>query len=399
MNVTILTTSFPEYQGDLAGIFVAHLAQELSRQSLQVQVLAPHSSVTPKYEVLESVQVSRFQYFYPAKWQRVSYGSGIPANVKSSLFAKIGLLPFLIAFCLKILQCKRTTDIYHAQWIFSGLSAVLGQKIHRKPIILTVRGSDLNLARGRFFTALVKYIFRRVTMITTVSEALHEKMLSLGGPPDKVHTIPNGIDCQIFRPLSKDKLREILHLPPERKIVIWIGRFVTIKGVEFLIESIPEVLENEPTTFFVLVGTGELKEQIQTQVQQMGMTESVLFTGKIPTENIPLWLNAADIFVLPSLNEGRPNVILEAMACEVPVVATQVGGILEIVKDGENGFLVPSKNSSILAKRLLTLLKDASLCIQMGKTGRKMIFEMELTWEQCAKKMKALYQQALNSVY
>ena len=393
MNVTILTTSFPEYQGDLAGVFVAHLVKALIRQSLEVRVIAPHSASTPTYELLDSIQVHRFRYFYPAKWQRVSYGYGIPANLKASLLAKIGLLPFLCSFFLTTLHWRKRTTVYHAQWIFSGLVAALGQRFHRKPIVLTVRGSDLNLAHGTFLRSVVQYILTRVTMITTVSEALRDKVLAFGIPPEKVHAIPNGINCQIFRPLERDDVRRTLQLPLDRKIVLWIGRFVTIKGVEFLIQAIPEVMTQEPKTLLVLIGDGELEDQIKASVEQLGVMDSVRFAGKILAEDIPLWLNAADIFILPSLNEGRPNVILEAMACETPVLATNVGGIPELVKDGQNGFLVPAKDSAKLAERLLDLLKNEHLRMKMGKIGRKMIFKMGLSWEQCAKQIKDIYQQ------
>lgn len=392
MKITILTTSFPEYPGDLAGIFIEHFAHELTRQSLQVRVIAPHSPNTPKHELLDHVQVKRFQYFYPAKWQRVSYGYGIPANVKASLWAKLGLLPFLGTFFLAALRHKNTTDVYHAHWIVSGFVALLGQWIHHKPIVLTVRGSDLNLFRGKLFTPVFRYIFRRVAAITTVSKILREKVLALGIAPEKVHLIPNGVDCFTFRPLPRNEVRRKLQLPSERIIVLWIGRFVAIKGVEFLIQAIPEVMSSKPNVLFVLVGTGELENALKAHVHQMGLSDAVMFAGKIVQDQIPLWLNAADILVLPSLNEGRPNVILEAMACEIPVVATAVGGIPEIVHDHQNGFLVAPKDSVALAERLITLSQNNSLRKQMGTTGRKMIFEMGLSWEQCARQMDDIYQ-------
>jgi glycosyltransferase involved in cell wall biosynthesis len=397
MNITLLTTSFPEYQGDLAGIFVAYLAQELVRQSLHVRVIAPHSPATSRYELFDTIPIYRFQYFYPAIWQRVSYGYGIPANLKTSFLAKIGLPFFLISFAREVLRHRHLTDLYHAQWIFSGVVAVAGQKIHGKPVVLTIRGSDLNLVRGKFLTSLVTSIFHRVAMITTVSEALREKVLGLGVPPEKVQTIPNGINCRIFQPLPKEKIRHQLHLPLDHKVILWVGRFVAIKGVEFLIQAIPEVLAKEPKALFILIGHGDCEEQIKRLVQQKGVTQVVKFTGKIPSEHIPLWMNAADILVLPSLNEGRPNVVLEAMACEVPVVATNVGGIPEIVKEGENGFLVPPEDIPQLAKQLIKLLQDVSLRSTMGKIGRQMLFKMGLSWEQCAEKMKSVYQQAVNS--
>ena len=391
MNVTILTTSFPEHRGDLAGVFVEHLARALRRQNVQVRVVAPYSSHSLREECLDGVRVNRFQYFYPARWQRVSYGYGIPANMKASLLAKLGLLPFLIAFYLAALQWRKSTDVYHAQWIISGLVAVLGAPLHRKPVVLTVRGSDLNLAKGKVLSAIVRFVFERVTAITTVSEALREKVLTLGISPDKVSVMPNGVDCQIFHPRPKEKTRKALDIPSDRPVILWIGRLVEIKGVKFLVEAIPEVLSRVPSALFVLVGNGNLEKSLKQQARQFGVTHAIRFTGKVSTEAIPLWLNAADVLTLPSLNEGRPNVILESMACRLPVVATEVGGIPELVRHGCNGFLVPPREPSFLAQYLITLLTDDELRLTMGTIGQNMLFEMGLSWDQCATRLREMY--------
>lgn len=393
MKITILTTSFPEFRGDLAGNFVASLAQALSQRALlHIRVLAPHSPNTRKYERLEKVEVNRFQYLYPAAWQRVSYGDGIPANVRSSRLAQLGLVPYLVAFAGVVLRYRNVTDVYHAQWIVSGFVAVIARRIHRKPIVLTVRGSDLNLIRGNVLTALVRWIFTRVALITTVSDALRQKVLTFGITPDKVRTIPNGIDCHRFRPLPKTEMRDRLHLPADHQIVLWVGRLIPIKGLEFLLQAIPTILQAHPQTLFVLVGAGELEQELRAAVQQMGLSEAVRFPGKISSEEVPLWLNAADMLVLPSLNEGRPNVVLEAMACELPVVATRVGGIPELVEDGETGFLIPPKTVAPLSARINELLDNPSLRRQMAQAGRQKIFTMQLSWEQCAAQMQHIYQ-------
>lgn len=401
MRVTILTTSFPEYPGDLIGNFVLEFAKELARQGQQVRVITSHSSITPTKNTIslstgECVEVVRFRYFYPARWEKVNYGYGIPENLRLSVAARIGLLPFLLMFGLKTVRFRQTTDVYHAQWVISGLIAVLGKMIHRKPIILTVRGSDLNLVKGTLLRWLVQYVLQHVTLITTVSEKLREKVIASGVPAVKVHTIPNGVDCTLFSPVPKHVVREQLGLPLEKKVVLWMGRFIPIKGLEYLMRAIPTVLASDPDVVFVFVGSGgEIEAEIKQMAQALPQAAQVLFAGKVSSEQSPLWMNAADVLVLPSLNEGRPNVILEAMACEVPVVATQVGGIPELVTHGENGFLVAPENAHDLAQALIVLLRDEALRLNMGKTGRQKIFESGLSWQQCAQQMKQLYQHVM----
>ena len=121
------------------------------------------------------------------------------------------------------------------------------------------------------------------------------------------------------------------------------------------------------------------------------ISDCVRMVGIRPASEIPLWMNAADVLVLPSLSEGRPNVVLEAMACEVPVVATAVGGTPELVKDGEVGFLVPPKDPAAIAEKILLLLGDKGLRERLGRNGRRFILEEGLTWESCARKYSEIY--------
>ena len=399
LKITILTTSFPEYQGDVAGAFVAQLAEALAQQALQVRVIAPHSPKTPKRETLlaeadRSLAIERFQYFYPAAWERVGYGNGLFENLKASLAAKLGLLPFLLAFLAKMLRYRNSTDVYHAQWIISGLVALAGRRIHRKPMVLTLRGSDLHFIHGKLLRALARHLFQQVTVTTTVSEKLRREVLAFGIPADKVITIPNGVNCELFRPMPQAECRQRLNIPAQKKMMLWVARFVPVKGVEFLIQAMPAVLAAEPEALLVLVGGGILEDAIRRQVRESGVAHAVNFAGKILLADIPLWLNAADVFVLPSLSEGRPNVILEAMACELPVVATNVGGVPELVTDGETGWLCPPANPEQLAAKLLDLLENQERRVNMGKAGRQRLFDLELSWEQCARRMKDVYARA-----
>lgn len=400
MKITILTTSFPEYPGDLAGVFVAHFAKELAVQGEQVTVIAPHSVQSSKREYLltdtvNSVEVKRFSYMVPAMWQRVAYGHGLPTNLRSSLAAKVGLPFFLFMFLYAAFLERKHTDVYHAQWLISGGIALLIPGRQRKPLVLTIRGSDLNLLKGSLLRRLAAFILNHATLVTTVSERLREKVLALGVPPEKVLMIPNGIDSQRFSPKPQQEARLHLGLPVGRLLLLWIGRLVPIKGIRFLIEAMPDVLRSHPETMLVLVGTGEQEEWVQHSVRRLGLTDTVWRAGKVPSDQIPLWLNAADILVLPSLNEGRPNVVLEAMACELPVVATDVGGVSELIRHAVTGFLVPPKDAVALGQRVMQLLQNKHLRETMGKASRRRIFEMGLSWEQCVAHMRTVYRDAM----
>ena len=138
-----------------------------------------------------------------------------------------------------------------------------------------------------------------------------------------------------------------------------------------------------------------MKKSLEKRAHELKIDNHIKFTGPVNHEDIPLWLSASDILVLPSLSEGRPNVILEAFACEVPVVATNVGGVPELMINGETGYLVPAKNPMELSEKVNKLLEDRDLRIKMGKFGRMTIIQRGLTWETHAKKTIKIYSKLL----
>jgi glycosyltransferase involved in cell wall biosynthesis len=158
-----------------------------------------------------------------------------------------------------------------------------------------------------------------------------------------------------------------------------------------LIDAMPDVVKKLPDVHVALVADGPLREELEAQTKKLGVTDQILFLGEKQPEEIPLYYNAADCLVLCSLSEGMPNVVLEAFASNVPVIATKVGGIPELIDDGVNGFLVPSKDSNALARQLVRLLTDTALQKKFTKNGQTMLVKKNLTWERCAEQYIKLY--------
>ncbi len=154
-------------------------------------------------------------------------------------------------------------------------------------------------------------------------------------------------------------------------VCIFVSRLVPIKGHQYLISAIPEVLGNVPSAKFVLVGDGELKDELEQQASNLGVKDSVIFTGL--RHDVPELLAMSDLFVLSSINEGMGRVLVEAMAVGLPVVATRVGGVPDVVVDGETGILVPSHSSNALASAIVKLLKDKNMRKRMGEAGRRRV--------------------------
>jgi len=396
MNICMLTTSFPRYEGDPAGHFVCELATELSKKH-EIMVVAPGMEGLNSYESVGKLKVFRFHYFFPYKYEKVAYGNGIIKNLEKKSSYKALLPLFALSFLLKSIKVGSQCDLIHAHWAFSGLIALWGKKIHKKPVILSVRGSDINarFAGGKTSKLALQWVLRRCDYITTVSDNLLRKVTERFGIDQKIAVIPNGVSLESFYPIDRSEVRGKLGLPDDIPIVLYAGRIIESKGIESLVEAIPTVLKEYKETLFIFLGEGNLVEKTFDLCKEMGVERNILFTGRKPHSEMALWLNTADLIVLPSLSEGRPNIILEAMACGIPVVATRVGGIPELVREGDNGFLVPPNDASALGRAILTVLKMETQKDVLGERGRAILESAGLSWETSAEKMTEIYRMVL----
>lgn len=392
MNICMLTTSFPRYEGDPAGHFVFELAEVLSKTH-DIATIAPGMQGVASYETAGELRIFRFHYFFPFKYERLAYGDGIINNLAKGPLYKTLIPFFAIAFLAKSIRVGWRCDLIHAHWVFSGLIAVLGKMVHKKPIVLTVRGSDINVPFGgkRVSELVLRWVLKRCDYITTISNDLLKKITDQFGIDKKITVVPNGISLESFFPADRSEARKTLRLSDEIPIILYAGRITESKGVHSLVAAMPMVLKECKGAVFVFLGDGNLVEEIAKFCGRMGIEQNVLLLGSKPHGEIPIWLNAADLLVLPSLSEGRPNIVLEAMACGIPVVATRVGGIPELIREGENGFLVPPNDPKALGKAILTVLEMKTPRDVLGRKGREMLESLGLDWKTTAEKMTKIY--------
>lgn len=219
-----------------------------------------------------------------------------------------------------------------------------------------------------------RFAIRYCTKVISVSEATKKFLIEKRGVPEKkVLVIPYGVDLEKYYPYKNGKRKDILGISENSPVIGMVGRLVEQKGHVYLIEAAEIVVKRFPTVKFVIVGDGELMEKLIRMVEKKKLAENFLFLGFRDT--VPELLRSFDIFTLPSLYEGLPNVVLEAMATSLPVVATPADGTKEAVIDKTTGFLVPVKDEAALADDLIRLLKDHKLAEQMGEQGRHRVEE------------------------
>lgn len=212
------------------------------------------------------------------------------------------------------------------------------------PRTITLRGTEVPLSKFPGRRKRIILALEKATKIFSVADSLKRHVITLGAEKNKIKVIGNGVDTNKFHPLNKDSARKKLQLPTRAKIIISVGGLVDRKGFHRVIEVLPELVKFYPDLIYLIVGggnpEGNNKKQLEQQIATLNVEKHVRFLGALPSEQLKIPLSAADVFVLATSNEGWANVFLEAMACGLPVVTTNVGGNQEVVCNDNLGKIV-----------------------------------------------------------
>ncbi len=393
MKVCILTTSFPAYKDHFQSPFVYKLAKSLVDEDIKVSLVCPfYKNSKKKNENIDGIRVFRFQYFFPRKFQKLTSGGGIPTNLKSSFFAKIQFPLFLFSFFLKSIKSTRKCDVIHAQWALSALMGVFLKKLFKKPLILTTRGAAVDLAlKSSIGKKVLMFVLRNCDYITPNNYKHEDIILKLGISKEIVKTIPNGVDIELFNERNKNDARIKLGLPINKKILLSIGWLIERKGHNYVIDAMKELVEKYNDLIFIIIGDGILEDKLKSQINKLKLKDNIILVGSQAPSKIPLWMNAADFFILSSLSEGRPNVVPEALASGLPVIATRVSGTPEFIDNNVNGVLIEPKSSSEIFESVSKFMTDGDFVKKLKQNARKSVIDKGLTWKTCADNYVEIY--------
>jgi teichuronic acid biosynthesis glycosyltransferase TuaC len=247
-------------------------------------------------------------------------------------------------------------DIVLGYWIYpEGYGAWRCARQLGVPCVLGGLGTDIR-ARDSLTRWLSGHALRSADQLIMVSQEMRRMVIDrFGVDPARVHAIVNGVNAAIFHPRDATAMRQKLGLSAAHRIIVYVGRFVAAKGVRELLQAFGALAAHDDTLRLVFIGDGVMREELRAQVAAARWGDRVLMPGAMQPEAIAEWLGAANLLCLPSYSEGYPNVVIEALACGRPVVATEVGGIPEIV-DATNGRLVPPRDASALRVALAETL-------------------------------------------
>jgi len=360
-RLVVLSSLFPSTVQPGAGLFIRERMFRVSRE-LPLVVVSPRAwfpgqglirllrpgyrPMPPRREMQEGIEV-----YYP----RFLSLPGLFRQV-DGLSMALATLPLLWR-----LRRRFQFNLIDAHFAYpDGYAAALLGRWFGLPVALTLRGTEVPQSRNPHLRGKLKDVLLRATRVFSVSESLRELAIQLGMAPAKGRVVGNGVDTSRFRPEDRHAARARYGLPDSAKVLISVGALVERKGFHRVLAMLPELLRDQPELHYLIVGggspEGNLEQALREQVAALGLEQRVHFLGPIAPDELKWPLSAADVFVLATRNEGWANVFLEAMACGLPVVTTDVGGNAEVVCHASLGVIVPFDDGGALKRAIANAL-------------------------------------------
>jgi glycosyltransferase involved in cell wall biosynthesis len=281
-------------------------------------------------------------------------------------------------------------DLVHTHGYKADLYGYLAAWRRHKPVVATCHNWVGGTAALGIYNHLDRMALKRFNALAAVSDTVAERLLESGVPPEKIKSIANGIDVQAFE--NREPLQAFRF--DGARVVGMVARLDLQKGFEYLLRAIRDLSSSIDGLKVLIVGEGPDRAAVENMVEQYGLQSNVILAGQ-QTDMAGVYA-AMDIFVLPSLNEGLPMTILEAMAASRPVIATRVGAIPTVIKDGENGLLVDARDTDGLRTAIASLLSDPDRCRRLGDQALAWVSE-NFTSEAMALKYRQMYEEVLGS--
>ncbi len=362
VRTLLFSTLYPSTARPTHGIFVETRLRELLKSgAVETRVVAPvpwfwstderwgeHAAMarTPPSETRHGIDVMHPRY---------------------PLLPKVGMTtaPLLLALASvsairQVIDDGFDFDVIDAHYYYpDGVAAALLANWFGKPLTITARGTDLNLIpQYSLPRRMMHWAARRAQASIGVCAALTDVLREWGVEPERLHVMRNGVDLQRFTPLPQADARQALGLREGQQLLLSVGHLIDRKGHDLVIRALAALAPDHPQARLVVIGEGPERAALQALVSELGLQDKVRLTGALPQTELPRWYSAADVLVLASSREGWANVLLEAMACGTPVVASRIWGTPEVVTTPEAGRLVDERTGPAFARALHELLSD-----------------------------------------
>jgi glycosyltransferase involved in cell wall biosynthesis len=385
----VLTTSFPLPGGPPSGPFIGRLVENLP-PNVEATVVTPCFGTRRDRDADRPYRLRCFRYA-PRTWQRLAHvPGGIPAALRANRLLYLLLPSFVVCMAAACWRAAATADLIHANWSVNGVVAGVVARMRGIPLVTTLRGEDITRSHtSGLFRWLLQRCLRDSDRVVLVSRAFLDSIQQ--GAPGKgarAEVIPNGIHRGLLdEPIVSGSAGTL-------KLVA-VGSLIPRKSVATLVRALGRMPDRARVTLTV-VGDGPERAPLESLVESLALTDLVRFVGAVDPADVVGYLRASEVIVLCSLSEGRPNVVLEAMAAGTAVVATAIDGTTELVQDGETGLLFEPKDDAALAAHLEGLRSDPERVTRLARNARRWIVEQGLFWDTTGERYARTYREVLD---
>jgi glycosyltransferase involved in cell wall biosynthesis len=399
LRIICPTYWYPQHAIDTQAIYVHDINRHLVRRGNSVTVVTPGDPSLPREDMFDGVKIVRFPFEPPPD---LTYGRVAQSRVSwIGKFARLAVMAHYLEAQHRAIMGEakaKGADVIHAHWaIPTGPAAVLAARKLRLPSIITMHGGDVyvNPEQGYDFPTrwyirpVLRWTLRHAGALTAITEDCRQHALRAGAPAEKIRLVFNGTDLRRFSPGENGNLSDPRFGP---NMIFACRQLFPRKGIRFLLEAAAQLKPRFPDLKIVLAGDGFERPELVRLAAELGIARDVTFLGWVANVDLPQYYRAAAVSVIPSLEEGFGIPAAEAMGCEVAVVASDAGGLPEVVEDGVTGLVVPRGNSTALAQAIGSLLADPQRRRAMGQAGRARALRL-FDWDRSAEQFEELYRE------
>lgn len=372
MKICISSSSFPRFNGDIWGPWILEYATQLVKMGCEVYVLSPRTNGIGEKpnEIINKVHIHRFSYWPLRKWQILASPPGMMPNLMHYKIAKFQVFPFLLIGWLNLLNIvlRYRIDLVFAQWVIpSGFWGVLTSFLTRKPIFISAQGAEFYV-RNPLFRGFIRSTMQHSDKVLPVSYHMKELAKSFGIIEEKLQVVPNAVNIEVFKRVQP-------HQTKGKFRVLTIRRLVPEKRVEDLLQAFSEFQKSKKDVSLLIIGDGPERSRLEDLTRSLQIADVVEFHGFVPNAELIRYYNLANVYVLSSIQEGLSLSLLEAMACELPIISTNIAGNPEVIVHKKNGFLVSPKKPSDIVKGLEFFYNNREKIAEYGKASREVVQE------------------------
>src|SRR5215210_5789075 len=397
LRIVCPTYWYPQHASDTQATYVHDINRHLVRRGHTVTVVTPGDPSLPRCDTFDGVRIVRFPLELPAD---LTYGRVAQSQVSwLGKFARVAVMAYYLDAQYRAVLAEareRGADVIHAHWaIPTGPAAVMAARKLRAPSVITMHGGDVyvNPEQGYDFPTrwyvrpALRWTLRHAGALTAITEDCRQHALRAGAPPDNIRLVFNGTDLRRFSPSENGRDQRF-----GPHMIFACRQLFPRKGIRFLLEAAAQLKPQFPDLKIVLAGDGFERPALVQLAQELGIAADVTFLGWVPNTDLPPYYRAAAVSVIPSLEEGFGIPAAEAMGCEVAVVASDAGGLPEVVENGVTGLVVPRGDSKALAQAIESLLADPQRRRQMGQAGRERALRL-FDWDRTAEQFEEIYRE------